>query len=169
MEQEGISMMTQEQFTFFWGGPFSQWHPSQFEVGGEVFVTAEQFMMAGKARLFGDEAMRERIMATKSPRTQKQLGRKVAGYQDDVWPAAAKKIVYDGNHAKFTQNPDLLETLLATAGTTLVEASPYDRRWGIGLREDDPRALDRATWRGTNWLGEVLTRLRDDLLKEKAS
>lgn len=158
--------MSDEKFTFFWGGVFSQWHRCSFEVDGERFVTAEQFMMAKKADTFGDPAIREKIMATEDPRTQKRLGKKVANFQDDVWVSVAKDSVYQGNSAKFRQNPELLQALLDTAGTTLVEASPYDRRWGIGLTSSDPRALDRSTWRGTNWLGEVLTRLRDDIIAE---
>lgn len=73
-------------------------------------------------------------------------------------------MVYEGNHAKFTQNPEFLEKLLATKGTTLVEASPYDRIWGIGMAEGDKGITDRDNWRGTKWLGEVLTGLREDLI-----
>ena len=75
--------------------------------------------------------------------------------------------MFQGNYAKFTQNPDLLKTLIDTIGTTLVEASPYDKVWGIGLAEDDPKALNRETWEGTNWLGEVLTDLRTYLYYDR--
>ncbi|AHE57057.1 NADAR family protein [Sphingomonas sanxanigenens] len=156
-----------EQFTFFWNGPFSQWHPSPFELDGLRYVTAEQYMMAGKARLFGDDETLDAIMATESPREQKALGRKVSDFDADRWNAHAKAIVLAGNRAKFTTHDDLLELLLATRGTTLVEASPFDRIWGIGLAEDHPDAGNRARWRGTNWLGEVLTDLRETLLKER--
>ncbi len=156
-----------ERFTFFWNGPFSQWHKSRFELDGRVYNTAEQYMMSEKARLFGDEEARERIMATSDPRKQKAIGREIKGFDTALWQAQARDIVYRGNRAKFTADPALLDTLLATEGTTIVEASPLDTIWGIGLAEDDPAALDRATWRGTNWLGEVLTRLRDDLLAER--
>ena len=76
------------------------------------------------------------------------------------------EIVSTGNHSKFTQNADLKATLFATAGTTLVEASPYDRIWGVGLAEDDLRIRDRKKWRGQNRLGEILTQLREDLMKK---
>jgi ribA/ribD-fused uncharacterized protein len=122
-------------------------------------------MMAQKAVLFQDREALAQIMASDSPRIQKGLGRKVRGFNQSKWDAQAREIVYRGNWAKFTQNPDLQELLLATRGTTLVEASPSDRIWGIGLGEDDPQAGDRKTWRGRNWLGEVLTRVRDDILK----
>jgi ribA/ribD-fused uncharacterized protein len=155
-----------ERFTFFWSGPFSQWFKSAFTLDGQDYVTAEQYMMAEKARLFGDEEIRSRILATANARKQKELGRQVRNFDAERWNAAAREVVYAGNRAKFTADPELLAALLATRGTTIVEASPEDRIWGIGLAEDDPAALDRATWRGTNWLGEVLTRLRDELIAE---
>lgn len=151
-----------KEFAFFWNGPFSQWHPAKFVVDGKEYNCAEQYMMAEKARLFGDVATEKLIMNASTPREQKALGRKVKNFNVGVWEKVAKDIVYKGNHAKFTQNRKLKEELLATVGT-LVEASPYDTIWGIGLREDDPKALSRDTWRGTNWLGEVLTKLRKDL------
>jgi len=156
----------QRRFTFFWQSesPFSQWHPSEFVVKGKRFACAEQYMMYGKAELFGDMAVAQRILASKSPRTQKALGRKVNGFDEGLWRRERERIVYEGNHAKFTQNEELLKALLATAGTELVEASPTDRIWGVGLSEEDPRILNPAQWRGENLLGKVLTRLREELL-----
>lgn len=153
------------RFTFFWRqeSPFSQWHPSGFVVGGARFTCAEQYMMHGKAVLFGDEEMAARILEAKTPKEHKALGRKVRGFDGARWERERERIVYEGNHAKFTQNPALLEALLATAGTELVEASPLDRIWGVGLSEEDPRIQDPATWRGLNLLGKVLTRLREEL------
>lgn len=154
-----------EQFTFFWSGPFSQWHPSPFTLEGLPYGCAEQWMMAEKARLFGDSETAALIMANADPATQKRLGRAVRGFDNAVWLAKAPEIVLKGSLAKYGQNPDLKAILLATAGTTLVEASPHDRLWGIGLTATDPRAADRATWLGKNWLGAVLTRVRDHLLR----
>lgn len=155
-----------EKFTFFWSGPFSQWYPSEFTVDGKKFVCAEQFMMYKKAEFFGDMETAEKIMQTLDPKIQKALGRKVRGFDVDGWNKNAKAFVYTGNYNKFTQNPNLMKKLFDTKGTTLVEASPYDTIWGIGLREDDLNALDRNKWRGTNWLGEVLTSLREDLMRD---
>lgn len=156
----------QRKFTFFWQdqSPFSQWHPAEFTVGGKRFVCAEQYMMYGKAVLFGDEAVAASILASAAPRAHKALGRQVRGFEEQRWRQERERIVYEGNHAKFTQNAHLLQALLATAGTELVEASPTDVIWGVGLTEDDPRIQDPAQWRGQNLLGKVLTRLREDLL-----
>ncbi|MCG7384480.1 NADAR family protein [Paenibacillus sp. ACRRY] len=154
-----------EKFTFFWrtASPFSQWHPADFTVNGISYTSAEQYMMHQKALLFGDQAMGDKILKASSASVQKKLGRQVAGFDQKIWEANCKRIVYEGNQAKFTQNEDLLAALLATRGTTLVEASPDDRIWGVGLAEEDPRIRHRRTWRGTNWLGEILTRLRDEI------
>lgn len=157
-------------FTFFFteASPFSQWYPCRFEVDGVTFNCAEQYMMHGKAMLFGDETIAAEIIAAGHPRQQKALGRKVTGFDDSTWKRERMRIVKDGNRAKFTQNAELLAVLLETKGTTLVEASPYDKIWGIGLAEKDPRANDPTQWKGKNLLGIVLTELRDELLAAKA-
>jgi ribA/ribD-fused uncharacterized protein len=153
-------------YTFFFteASPFSQWYPCTFAAGGNAFRCAEQYMMHGKALLFGDHAVAAELLAASHPREHKALGRKVKGFDDVVWRREREAIVHAGNHAKFTQNPELLELLLATQGTTLVEASPYDKIWGIGLAASDPRAQDAAQWKGQNLLGKILTALRDELL-----
>lgn len=153
--------MELERFTFFWKGPFSQWHRCSFRLEGIDYNCAEQFMMHRKAISFGDLAIADAILGTTDPKAQKALGRRVAGFSESEWSQIARQIVYIGNRAKFTQNADLKQKLVATSGTTLVEASPYDTVWGIGLSATDPRAQSRQTWNGTNWLGEVLTALRD--------
>lgn len=154
-------------WTFFYGNqsPFSQWHPCRFVVEEVAFNCAEQFMMYGKAQLFGDREIATQILAASQPRVHKALGRKVRHFDDTVWKRERESIVYTGSRAKFTQNPALHAALIATRGTTLVEASPTDRVWGIGLRATDPRASDPVHWRGLNLLGKVLTRVRDDLVR----
>tara|TARA_Y100000310_G_scaffold342463_1_gene445849 strand:+ start:2155 stop:2637 length:483 start_codon:yes stop_codon:yes gene_type:complete len=156
------------KFTFFFGasnprGYLSQWYPLSFrDDNGRKYNCTEQYMMAEKARLFGDEAMEKAIMKSSSPREQKRLGRRVSGFSKGKWNAACKQIVYRGNYFKFSQNPDFLALLLATTGE-LAEASPYDRVWGIGLAATHRDASNKARWRGKNWLGETLTQLRQDL------
>jgi ribA/ribD-fused uncharacterized protein len=153
------------QYTFFFTetSPFSQWYRCSFRVGDLSFMCAEQFMMHGKARLFDDADIAAKILAADHPRDHKALGRKVKNFDDGAWKRAREKIVMDGNRAKFTQNPELRDVLLATKGTTLVEASPYDKIWGIGLSATDPRAQDSTQWKGQNLLGKILTALRDEL------
>lgn len=155
-----------EQFTFFYKSdhPFSQWYMSDFEIDGIQFNCAEQYMMYAKAQLFADQEMSEKILGAEHPRKHKAYGRLVKGFDSATWNDEAKDIVYKANYAKFTQNPNLQKFLLKTAGTTLVEASRSDAIWGIGLGEEDPARFDRNQWQGKNWLGQVLTKLRDDLL-----
>lgn len=150
------------KFTYFWGEwPFSQWAYSLFTVDDVGYCSAEQYMMAQKAILFDDQEILELIMESEEPNEQKKLGRMVKNFNLDKWNEVARDIVYKGNYAKFTQNDEMLEALMATDGTLLVEASPYDKIWGIGLNDFD--AKREMPWQGTNWLGEVLTKLREDL------
>lgn len=153
-----------ETFTFFWKSRLSQWHPSPFVIGGVNFTHAEQFMMYAKALLFGDKETASLILKATTPREQQLLGRTVRGFDGTVWMLFREGIVFDANYARFSQNPEQRELLFATCGTTLVEASPHDQVWGIGLAADDPRALDRGQWRGLNLLGQALTRVREALL-----
>lgn len=155
-------------YFFFWGEQDwgSQWHPSVFTVDGVTFNCAEQFMMAGKARLFKDGATLKEIMKAKHPKQQKMLGRKVKNFKEEVWNSRARQIVREGNLYKFSQNPDLKADLLETGSLTLVEASPYDKIWGIGLSEDDPKVTNPGSWQGTNWLGEELMNVRKILTDE---
>lgn len=152
----------EEKFTFFWNGTFSQWTTSPFMENEIEFNCAEQYMMYHKAKFFEDDEIAAKIMNTKSPKEQKALGRQVKGFDKEKWEKVAKKIVYKGNYLKYSQNPEFHIELMETSGTTLVEASPYDTIWGIGLAEDAPEASDRAKWKGKNWLGEILTVLRED-------
>jgi len=156
-------MRKTDKYLFFWHGFLSQWYMSDFSVAGRVYCCAEQFMMAEKARIFNDFHTFESIMATNNPKEQKALGRKVKGFNEELWNAKAKDIVFEGNYAKYSQNPGLKEKLIETAPLILVEGSPYDRIWGIGLKWDDPRCNNPKDWKGKNWLGETLTKVRDSL------
>ena len=147
----------------FYGGPFSNWVRGKFEVDGKVYATSEQYMMEQKALFFGDTEMAEKIMGTRDPAQQKAFGRLVKNFDAAKWNAVSRDIVYKGCLAKFTQIEEYKEYMLATGDEELVEASPYDKIWGIGLGQNDPRALDKSQWQGTNWLGEVLMRVRETL------
>ncbi len=158
-----------EQFKLFWRGPFSQWHKSDMydPITDQTFNCAEQFMMYKKAELFGDEGAMHDIMMTKNPREQQAIGRRVVGFDLDVWNENARIIVSHGNYLKFTQNIRLLNSLLTYANYTFVEASPIDKIWGIGLDEDNPDAMDRSKWQGMNWLGECLTDVKDKIIQDQ--
>lgn len=165
-----------ETFTyrFFWGHTpradgridtpcLSQWWRCSFEIDGQRYTSAEQWMMAEKARLFGDEEVLARILAVNDPQTVKSLGRAVRGFDGARWDAVRFERVVQGNVAKFGQNAALRAFLLSTADEVLVEAAPRDVLWGIGLGRDHPKAKDPRTWRGRNLLGFALMKARAEL------
>ena len=154
-------------YHLFLRGPLSNWHGAPFKGtlwdGFErQFLNTEQYMMAGKALLFGDVPSMDAIMHSSSPKEQKGLGRLVRHFNKDVWDRHARNLVYVGTSLKFEQDATSKLTLLGTEGA-LAEANPYDKVWGIALAEDNPDAKDNSKWQGTNWLGQVLTQLRHDL------
>lgn len=155
----------------FWGSQdiYSNWHPCQFSIDGVQYFNVEQYMMAEKARLFGDKAAEQLILQTQDPRRIKALGRSVRGYDDARWAAVRMEVVERACLAKFGQNERLHEQLLATQDKTLVEASPVDSLWGIGLSSHDPRALDPEQWLGDNLLGLVLMKVRQQLRAQQVA
>lgn len=144
-------------------GCFSQWWPARFTADGITYPTAEHWMMAGKARLFGDEQGLEKVLAAKSPGAAKAAGRQVRGFDEDAWTAVRYDIVLAGTIAKFTQHPDLADILTRTGTQLLAEASPFDRIWGIGMAASNPDATRPTRWRGLNLLGFALMDARDHL------
>lgn len=154
-----------ETHLYFWGGYCSQWHRSKFIVEGIEYNCAEQYMMAEKARLFNDQESLYNIMLEYDPRNQKILGKNVRNFDKAKWDSVCRLIVYRGNLAKFSQNSGLCDWLLLDTGNLkLVEASPYDNIWGIGLNPCDPLRFDEKNWKGTNWLGEAIMQVRSDLM-----
>ena len=153
-------MRVTDKHVFFWNGPFSQWYKSEFDIDGINFETAEQWMMYQKALTFGDVEIAEQILATNDPKKQKALGRQVKGYDDALWMAVAYDVVSEGNYAKFSQDAALYTLLESTNGKILVEASPLDTRWGIGMAENDEGVDDPANWKGENLLGNAITEVR---------
>jgi len=165
------------KYIFFWGHKpskdgsiqktcFSQWWLSEFEVEGEVYKTAEHWMMAEKARLFDNEDIRLEIIKTSHPNAVKKLGRKVKGFVPEVWDAHKYEIVKQGNYYKFSQNKDLKEFLLNTGNCIIVEASPVDPIWGIGLTQQDQKSKNPHLWKGENLLGFAIMEVRDQLRRE---
>ena len=138
----------------------SQWYPCEFEAEGTKYTSAEQYMMAEKARPFGDEEIRTQILKTSDPAICKKLGRKVRNFNQEKWNKNRENIARKGNFYKFSQNAKLREFLLSTGDKILVEASPRDRIWGIGMGKSNPDALDPAKWRGRNLLGFSIMSVR---------
>lgn len=160
------------EFLCFWGHRpskdgsiiktcMSQWWPSVFEENGVRYLTAEQYMMVGKARLFGDEEIAQRMLQKDSPKDVKELGRQVRNFDAALWDAEKYALVCRGNYLKFSQDEALKSFLLQTGDKVLVEASPVDRIWGIGLAEEHPDAQNPAAWKGENLLGFALMEVRD--------
>ena len=144
-------------------GYLSNWYSCSFEYGKYTYSSAEQFMMAQKAALFRDYDAFFKILNTNDQGKIKRLGKQVANYKDDVWDRLRGPMMRRGLRAKFQQNPDLLEKLLATGNDILVECSASDKIWGIGLSVDDKRIKNIAKWKGRNLLGTVLMQVRSDL------
>jgi len=159
-------MKMTDDFAFFWGksDALSNWHSSPFDYKGGTFANVEQFMMFCKARLFNDTESAKAIYQTRDPHRCKELGRQVTGFDDATWTQKREAIVSVGLREKFLQNPELLKDLLKTGNRQLVEASPYDKIWGIGLNANHPHAQDPAHWRGENLLGKTMTNVRDYLV-----
>lgn len=163
------------KYIFFWGhkpsldGSISKtcmsqwWENAAFEVNGIRYETAEHWMMAEKARLFEDEEILQEILSEKSPAKVKKLGRKVRNFDAQTWAERNVDIVTEGNFHKFGQNEALKNYLLNTGNRVLVEASPYDRIWGIGLTQNTRNIENPYTWQGDNLLGFALMQARDRL------
>ena len=174
---EAVKQITSEnpevQFVYFWGHTpakngvtatcLSQWYDISFEVDGVEYHTAEQYMMAQKALLFNDEEVYHEIMAADNPKDYKQIGRQIKNFDPAVWDLKKFDIVVEGNKAKFSQNPELKEFLLSTGDAILVEASPYDKIWGIGMRATQAAKCTVDQWKGLNLLGFALMVVRDSL------
>lgn len=171
---ESLEQGNTVKYVFFWGHQkspkgvtkscFSQWYEIDFVVDGITYHSAEQFMMAKKAQLFNDDDTLAKILASTHPGHAKKLGRCVLGFDESVWIAHRFDIVVEANRAKFSQNSELADFLLASNDRVLVEASPVDKVWGIGLAGDHQDAANPILWPGLNLLGFALMQVREELL-----
>lgn len=171
LEQETTSP---QKYLFFWGHKpaedgsttvtcFSQWWQSPFTVDGLVYATAEHWMMYHKALLFGDNEIAEKVLLAGSPAEAKKLGRQVNNFKEDMWNAQRFELVVQGNMNKFSQDEKLKAFLLNTGNQIIVEASPVDNIWGIGLAASDKSSRFPAQWKGLNLLGFALMEVRKRL------
>jgi ribA/ribD-fused uncharacterized protein len=156
-------MKITNKYVFFWNGIYSQWHKAPMIIDGVEYNCCEQYMMHQKALTFNDLEIAKKVLQTSNPKDQKGLGRQIKGFDKDKWDSVCLGIVYKGNFAKFTQNPDLMSALLSTGDRLLVEASPLDKIWGIGMAEEDPAVDDPANWKGLNLLGWSITLVKQQL------
>ena len=157
-------------FVFFWheyeeNGCFSQWYPADMIIEGIKYVNCEQYMMAKKALAMNDLSYYAIIMHETDPQKIKDYGGEVRNFVFEIWDACNEEILFNGNYAKFSQNPILKQKLLATGNSILVEASPYDPIYGIKMKASDPDATNPNKWKGKNLLGSVLMRVREALNK----
>ena len=164
------------KYLFFWGHRkpasgvaktcFSQWYDAPFKVDKHQFLTAEHYMMYQKAMLFEDHQIAKKLLAATNPGEAKELGRQVRGFDQEKWEQHRIEIVVDGNVAKFNAHEELKTFLLGTGKRILVEASPVDTIWGIGLGRHNPKSQDPFLWRGLNLLGFALTAVREKIREQ---
>ncbi|TVL42143.1 hypothetical protein A9X84_11370 [Brachyspira hyodysenteriae] len=160
-------------FLFFYGhtndkkevtkSSLSQWYIKDFRDNDLVFNCMEKYMMYNKALLFDDKDIANEILNNNQPKAIKELGRKVKNFNDELWDKMKYKIVFTGNYYKFSQNTDLRNFLISTKNKVLVEASPYDKVWGIKIKYDDENIENPFYWKGENLLGFALMEVRDEI------
>ena len=164
------------KYLFFWGhagkgiGPhiLSQWYPAEFHEQGVLFKSAEHYMMYKKALLFSNPNTAEMILAAEDPGKVKALGRQIKSFEESKWMLNRFDIVVEGNVLKFGSDPSLLAFLLNSNPRILVEASPRDKIWGIGMDAKNESAENPFKWKGNNLLGFALMEARDRLLASDA-
>lgn len=173
--QQDYKKGIKQTYLFFWGHQksadgsitascFSQWWTIKFNIEGITYNSAEQYMMAEKARLFQDDEILQQILASDDPKQVKALGRKVRRFDQNIWAQSCYDIVVRGNFAKFNQNKQLADFLTNTKNRVLVEASPVDKIWGIGMAKDHPAIENPMGWKGQNLLGFALMEVRRQLM-----
>ena len=163
-------MLNKDNIICFWreteeNGVYSQWYKSEMIIDGIKYLYCEQYMMHQKAILFKDYEIAKEIMKADNPSDMKVLGRKVKNFNQKIWDENKEEIVYIANINKFSQNEKLKTELLNTGNKTIIETSPYDKIWGIGLTRFDKRVLDTSQWKGQNLLGKAIMKVRDELRK----
>lgn len=159
------------KFIGFWGhygtrGCYSQWSPHSFVEDGITYKTAEHYMMAQKAKLFNDMESFNLAINCPDPKSVKALGRGVKNFDASLWDKHKRDIVYRGNLLKFSQNEDIKKKLIGTGECVMVETSPYDKIWGIGIGPNDTRVVNPDQWKGENLLGFILMEVRNELRKQ---
>lgn len=155
-----------DKYVAFWGGCFSNFFPCQFWLEGKLWTTSEKYFMWKKAVTFGDNETAEKIIKLDSPREIKKLGRQVKNFSSEVWDKVKVDIMYAGVNAKFTQDAECNNCIKEFQNQKFVEGSPDDTIWGVGIHYQDENVFDESKWRGQNLLGNILTRVRDEIFDD---
>jgi len=159
-----------KKFTYFWlsDSTFNQYFKCEFVIDGRLYNCTEQWMMQQKSIVFGQLELAEKMMKMEHPKAMKRAAQKkgIPNFNQSIWERHSYGILHEGNMQNLAQSLEIYLALKGTVGTMLVEASPYDRIWGCVCRgrEDKPAAQQRETWRGLNWLEEILREVRDELM-----
>ena len=168
MEQFFGDTNVTDKYVAFWGGVFSNFYPCNIEAEGHSFKSSEQYFMWQKATYFMDDVIAQAILDAKTPSQAKQLGRRVSGYDDETWAKVRLHAMFNAVYLKFSQNDELKKIIISDdlKGKHVVEGSPIDKIWGVGVKWDDPAIADEKNWQGENLLGLVLDNVRIALLQE---
>ncbi len=151
---------------FYGSTVFSNFHRMDVEFRGHVYPSSEHAFMAAKALCFGDDETLRAIQKTApSPMSAKMLGRRVSPYDDELWCSRRFDYMVEVLESRF-KNPDARAALVATGDAVLVEASPRDHVWGVGVGHE--KAVDETNWRGANLLGAALMVVRSRIVDTDA-
>lgn len=157
--------MITDEYIFFWQGKLSNFYRTEIHYQGLHFHSSEQLFMYFKAKFFNDEYHARLILESKTPKESKLYGRKVVGFNNEEWDKVKCDFMYKALQAKFYGNKELSSYLTRKEhkNKLFVEASPYDKIWGIGIDENNPELLQTNFW-GKNLLGQLLTKLHNEIL-----
>lgn len=147
---------------YFWGSIFSNFFFMPIRYKGIKFPTTEHAFMWEKANYFDDKIIANMILDIPHPNGAKSLGREIKNYNDKEWSKVRYDYMLEVNRVKWKM---LKDVLVLTENKIIVEASPTDRIWGVGLSQENPKILDQSNWLGENLLGKVIMQIRDELHK----
>jgi ribA/ribD-fused uncharacterized protein len=165
LQPEQIATKVIDNHLFFYSkqSKLSNFHRAKFMIDGVPYICTEQYIHKRKADLFHDPQTGGLIMEATTPERMLYLSRQVNGFNQQAWDLHSQTIGYEAVLAKFQQNPDLKTYLLSTKPLKLVEASPVDKKWGIGYNMADPNIMkEKKNW-GLNEHGQNLERVRSEL------
>lgn len=156
----------QLKFEIFYDGDFAQFEKSNFTIKNVNYFCVEHYLLASRAILFNDKEMLEKIMESKSIRQAKIFGKNIRNFNQEVWDKHKLNMSYVSNLCKFQQDEVLKFKLLETENSILVNADVYDDVWGIGKKITDLDIRNPHSWRGENYLGFILMKIREDFKNE---